>query len=1496
MEKIPFNQLVRQFLRNDEVEVKKIEYKKDADLLKIYLASKGDVSVQNLDALKEDLKRHLSFIETFDIAVDPIDAAHTVSVSQHAQNVIGVESQDVCDVHVIDEEPEHIQGLQSPQPSQQPQSIKEPVDSNLIKENWENILMVVRRKNPAVASILRRSKIKFDHGRIHIVFDDKGLENTFFQFKTDEMIHTICERNLNAKYDITTESLKDEIEGLEHFERMQDEAIEAIVATATNGYSDEDIKQAASKAPNKATNSKEGYSKNYKNDDPLRSVKSSAPEVIYRNKIKRNLTKIIDIHQEEETYAIEGKLVNFDSRELKGGKFLLKLYISDMSNAVACKQFLKKPEFDEIIPKLKQGNWYIVEGVNRYDQFDKEQVLIFGAINEGKVEVPRKDLADVKRVELHLHTNMSEMDGIAPVKKIIQTAIDWGHQAIAITDHGVLQAFPDAAQAAGDKIKVIYGVEGYLIDDEVDLIVHATEYDLDDTYVVFDIETTGFSFHQDTIIEIGAVKVVKGIVTEQFSQLIQPNRPIPAQITELTGISDEMVADQPTLEEVLPRFMTFVDGAPVVAHNASFDCSFIRHYCEMMHLPFTSIIVDTLALSRLLLTSIKKHNLKAITKHLKITLNDHHRAVADAEATARVFIHFMNMLKEKDVFNLKQINAYALKNYDFTQLETFHVIILTQTQAGLRNLYELISHSNIHSFYRKPRIPKSLLRAKREGLLIGSACEAGELYKAIMQNKPKDKIQEIADFYDYLEIQPVDNNAFMLENGRIKNIEEIRDINKHILTIGDQLGKLTVATGDVHFIDPDDEVYRRILMAGNGYSDADNQAPLYFRTTDEMLKEFKYLGERAKEVVIDNPNKIVEMCEFVRPVPKGTFPPVIEGADDEFRNMCMEKAARIYGDPLPEIVEKRILRELNSIIGNGYAVMYIIAQKLVRKSLDDGFLVGSRGSVGSSFAATMSDITEVNPLPPHYICKSCKHSEFFTDGVYGAGVDMPDKICPNCGEKYVKDGYDIPFETFLGFDGDKEPDIDLNFAGIYQANAHKYCEVLFGKGKTFKAGTIGTIADKTAYGYVKKYFEEREIDMHRYEIERLSQGLTGVKRTSGQHPGGIMVVPADRDIHEFCPIQYPANDVTSDVITTHFDYHSISGRLLKLDILGHDVPTIIKYLEELTGINVFDIPLDDPATMKIFTSAEPLGIVDKSYSIDIGSLGIPEFGTKFVRQMLRDTNPETFSDLVRISGLSHGTDVWVNNAQDLVRNNTVTIKEVIATRDDIMNYLIQMKLEPLTAFKIMENVRKGKGLKDDEIKVMKENNVPDWYIGSCQTIQYMFPKAHAVAYVMMSVRIAYFKVHHPLAFYATYFSTKVDDFDAELICKGVEVIRAKMKEIDGLEKPTKKELDLQGILEIADEMYSRGFSFMKVNLMQSDAEQFKIVSGKILPPFLALQGVGQTAALSIAQIRDEVPEFLSIEDFQRLSKVSKTVVEAMKVHGCFDDLPEDNQLSLFSFA
>jgi len=1455
-----FKNAIATSLEGHQFKIEKIEYNKNSHDLKIDIMAKEFIPQDKIDTLKRSLKTELKFINHLEVGV----------LTSSSENELKKEG-------VILEE-EHF----TPQ-------IETNANSTFIKENWENILSVVKRKNPAMASILNRSKIEIENTDVEITFDDEALENTFYYYETEALINNICKQNLNQTVDISTKSLLGAHEGVEAFNSSQEAEMKIMVETATQNFDPSKTAMPSEhNNPSKPFNRKKGNGKS-----PEENIKRG---ILYRNKISKKLTPIIDIDIEEETYAIEGKVVAIDSRELKGGKYLFKLYMSDLSNAICCKCFLKKTDFELLIENIKENEWLIVEGVNRYDTFDREKVLFINAINQGKVETARLDRAIDKRVELHMHTNMSEMDGITSVKTLIKTAKKWGHKSIAITDHGGLQAFPDASNEAGDDIKVIYGVEGYLIDDVSPMIKNATSYTLDETYVVYDIETTGFSYNNDKIIEIGAVKICNNQVVERFSEFVNPERVIPNKIVELTQINDDMVKDADIIENVLPRFMQFVGDNPVVAHNAKFDCSFIRYNCDKLGLPFNNLILDTLALSRLLLTSIKKHNLKAVTKHLKITLDGHHRAVVDAEATAFVLLKFFTMLKEKEVDTLEQINQYAMNHFDFKMLDVNHIIILAQNYIGLKNLYELVSDSNINHYYRKPRISKRLLMQKRQGLILGSACESGELYKGIMNNLDKSEIIDIATFYDYLEIQPTGNNEFMVENGRVRDICELQDINKCIIDIGDQLGKLVVATCDVHFLNPEDEVYRRILMSGSGYRDADNQAPLYFRTTEEMLEEFSYLGERAEEIVITNTNKIADRCERILPVPKGTFPPSIEGADEEFRDMCWIKAKRIYGDPVPEIVSKRLDRELTSIIGNGYAVMYIIAQKLVSKSLEDGFLVGSRGSVGSSFAATMSDITEVNPLPPHYICKKCTHSEFIVDGTYGSGVDMPDKNCPNCGSPYFKDGYDIPFETFLGFDGDKEPDIDLNFAGIYQANAHKYCEVLFGTGKTFKAGTIGTIADKTAYGYVKKYFEERNQEVHRYEIERLSKGLTGIKRTSGQHPGGIMVVPADHDIHEFTPIQYPANDASSGVVTTHFDYHSISGRLLKLDILGHDVPTIIKYLEELTGVDVFSIPLGDPKTMSIFTSVEALDIVEPGYNIDIGSLGIPEFGTKFVRQMLRDTQPKTFSDLVRISGLSHGTDVWVNNAQDLVRNNTVTIKDVIATRDDIMNYLIHMGLEPLSSFKIMEDVRKGKGLKGDYISEMKEQGVPDWYINSCQTIQYMFPKAHAVAYVMMSVRIAYFKVHHPLAFYATYFMTKVDDFDAELICKGIEVVKAKMKEIENMEKPTKKEQDLLSLLEIVCEMYSRGLSFKKVDLYESDASKFKIIDGKILPPFLGVQGVGATAAQSIVDSRTGNDPFLSIEDFRMRTKVSKTVIEAMRLHGCFDNLPEDNQLSLFSFA
>lgn len=1431
---ITFDQCIATVFGPSAVEVNKIEFEAQSRALSIVLTAIKAVPEEGPELLKSDLKAQFPFLQHIEVILNRQDTTPEVSV------------------------------------------------------HWGSIVEVVCRQNPAAGRILKTSEVTFPENEIHIAFADTGLESTFHRYKVGTLIDTICRTNLSLTFPIVTRALKDVSEEIEAFSKQHSEAVESLAVQAAPAFN-----EAAVRADLKANGTNGGGGFKRRNGKMPETLEEG---VYYRNAVRQEITPISHIDLEEIPYAIEAELISLEVREVKGGKYLVRMVVSDHENAIVCKQFMKKKAYAALAEQLSPGTWYKIQGIARYDTYDKERVMLFDAVSEGKSLSARDDAADEKRVELHMHTNMSEMDGVTSAKKLIETAVRWGHPAVAITDHGVLQAFPEAAEAAKDKIKVIYGVEGYLLDDVQPFILNADPRTFEDAYVVFDIETTGFSFSNDGITEIGAVKIKEGRIVDRFSSFVNPEQMIPSKVIELTGITQAMVDRAPLLDTVLPEFLAFIGDAAVVAHNAPFDVSFIRYACDQRGIFFEPPIVDTLSLSRLLLKKIKRHNLKAVTRHLKITLNDHHRAVADAEATAQVFLHLVRQLSEVGVDSLEALNAYAAAQKDLTIWNVYHVILLAQTQQGLKTLYKLVSQSHMETFHKKPLISKRALSEHRDGLLIGSACEAGELFRSMLRNEPEASVRERAAFYDYLEIQPLENNAFMLESGEVRSQNELKALNQRILALGDFFGKPVVATGDVHFLNPEDEAFRRILMAGRGYDDADNASPLYFRTTNEMLEAFDYLGARAMEVVVQNPVRIAESCEVVKPVPSGTFPPVIEGADEDFRRMCLEKAHSLYGNPLPDPVEQRLNRELNSIIGNGYAVMYIIAQKLVSKSMEEGYLVGSRGSVGSSFAATMSGITEVNPLSPHYLCPSCKYSEFLEEGAYDSGVDMPEKICPKCGTPLNREGFAIPFETFLGFDGDKEPDIDLNFAGVYQGTAHKYCEELFGAGKTFKAGTIGTIADKTAYGYVKKYFEEREQEVNRYEIERLAKGITGIKRTTGQHPGGIMVVPADRDIHEFTPIQFPANDGSTGIVTTHFDYHSISGRLLKLDILGHDVPTIIRNLEALTGASVLDIPLDDPATMKLFTSIDSLKIQDPSYPLDIGSLGIPEFGTTFVRQMLKDTQPKTFSDLVRISGLSHGTDVWLNNAQELVRNNVVTIKEVIATRDDIMNYLIGKNLEPLTAFKIMERVRKGKGLTEEDLTVMKANGVPDWYIKSCNTIQYMFPKAHAVAYVMMSMRIAYFKVHYPLAFYATYFTTCVEDFDATAVCKGAAVVNAKIKAFEVLENPSKKEEDLNACLEVVREYYARGFDFHSVSLEHSEADRFIIKDGKLLPPFLALQGIGKNAAEHIVASRNGEASFLSVEDFQFKTKVSKTVIEAMTLHGCFADLPETNQLSLFSLG
>ena len=1217
--------------------------------------------------------------------------------------------------------------------------------------------------------------------------------------------------------------------------------------------------------------------------------------------------KIVDTKIPGESVIVEGNIFNIEPREIKGEKYIVSFDITDKSDSTTVKFFVKRSVFDnELKDKIKKDAYLRVQGEVQFDKYAKEINIMAKAIMTAQAPPPRMDTAGEKRVELHLHTQMSSMDGVTPVKTYIKRAIEWGHKAIAITDHGVVQAFPDAMNAADKSdLKVIYGVEAYLIDDLGNAVFSPRGQNLDDTYVVFDIETTGLSKEKEMITEIGAVKVADGKIIDRFSTFVNPQRPISAEITKLTGITDDMVKDAPTIENVLPEFLKFCEDTVLVAHNASFDTGFIRIAAERAGLgELHHTIVDTLELARALLPELNKHKLDIVCEHLGVTLNGHHRAVNDAEATAEVFIKFLDMLAEKKIFTLDEINVLASRTVNYKKLRAYHAIILVKNYTGLRNLYELVSMAHIDYFFRRPRIPKSKFMQMREGLILGSACEAGELYRALLDGEPKQRIEELVHFYDYLEIQPLGNNKFMIDSPRVENIhsmEDIKNMNRKIVELGETYGKPVVATCDVHFIDPDDAAYRKIIMAAEGFPDADNQPPLYFRTTDEMLAEFDYLGEeKAREVVITNTNLIADQIEKIKPIPDETFPPKIEGADEQLRQICMDKAHSIYGDPLPPLVQERLETELNSIISNGYAVLYIIAQKLVWKSVADGYLVGSRGSVGSSFAANMAGITEVNSLPPHYVCPNCKYSDFDSDLVKSyameeaSGCDMPDMNCPKCGTLMHKDGHDIPFQTFLGFEGDKEPDIDLNFSGEYQQTAHAYTEELFGVGHVFKAGTIGTLADKTAYGFVKKYFDEREITAHNAEITRLMNGCTGVKRTTGQHPGGLMVVPSDHNIYEFCPIQRPANDVNSTVTTTHFDYHSISGRLLKLDLLGHDDPTVIRMLYDLTGVNPQTVPLGDPATMSLFESPEALGVTAEEIGCETGTLGIPEFGTKFVRGMLLDTKPKTFADLLRISGLSHGTDVWLGNAQTLIENGTITLKETISTRDSIMIYLINKGVDKKKSFKIMEKVRKGKGLTDEDIADMKAADVPDWYIESCQKIKYMFPKAHAAAYVMMAFRIAYFKINYPEAYYATYFTVRAcDDFDYSCMCKGMDVAKAAMREIHakGMEATAKDKAKMT-VLELIVEFYARGFKFLPIDLYKSDSRKFIVTEEGLIPPFNSLQGLGTNAAQSIVDGR-AAGEFHTIEELKERTSLGRSLIDLLKENGVLNGIPETNQLSLF---
>ncbi len=1251
--------------------------------------------------------------------------------------------------------------------------------------------------------------------------------------------------------------------------------------------------------------------------DFRRSVKrSDNPDVLYGRDFEDEAIPLESIQSEMGEVCVRGQIMTLEKREIRNEKTIIIFSITDFSDSITVKMFARNDQVEEITQGVKEKAFVKLKGVTTIDRYDSELTIgsVVGIKKIPSFENGRSDNSPEKRVELHCHTKMSDMDGVSDAKALIKRAYEWGHKAIAITDHGVVQAFPEANHcfdAWGGVVpqdadfKVIYGMEAYLVDDLKGIVQNSKGQTLRQTYVVFDIETTGFSAMKDKIIEIGAVRVEDGKITGRFSEFVNPKIPIPFRIQQLTSINDSMVAEAPPIEEILPKFEEFCRGAVMVAHNAEFDMSFIKKNYEDLGIEREDTILDTVGMARFLLPQLNRFKLDTVAKAVGVSLEHHHRAVDDAACTADIFLKFIQMCEDRDIFTLDELNEKGAVSVESVQkMPTYHAIILAKNDTGRVNLYHLVSDSHLIYYHRRPRVPKSLFLKYQEGLIIGSACEAGELYQAVLNGRPDAEIARLVNFYDYLEIQPIGNNAFMLrdeDRSDINTEEDLQEINRKIVKLGEAFNKPVVATCDVHFLDPEHEVYRRIIMAGKGFDDADQQAPLYLRTTEEMLDEFSYLGrEKAEEIVITNPNKIADMVEKISPIHKGKCPPVIENSDAMLREICYSKAHEIYGENLPEPVEKRLERELNSIISNGYAVMYMIAQKLVWKSNSDGYLVGSRGSVGSSFAATMSGITEVNPLSPHYYCKKCHYADFDSPEVkeYSgrAGCDMPDKRCPVCGEPLVKEGFDIPFETFLGFKGDKEPDIDLNFSGDYQGKAHRYVEVIFGAGQTFKAGTIGTLAEKTAFGYVKNYYEEHGQRKRYCEINRIVQGCTGVRRTTGQHPGGIIVLPIGWDIEEFTPVQHPANDMSSDIITTHFDYHSIDSNLLKLDILGHDDPTMIRMLEDLTGINAREIPLDSKEVMSLFKGTEALGLTpDDIRGCPLGCLGIPEFGTDFAMQMLIDANPTSFSDLVRISGLSHGTDVWLGNAQDLIKSGTATITTCICTRDDIMIYLINKGLEHGQAFTIMESVRKGKGLKPEWEEEMKKHGVPDWYIGSCKKIKYMFPKAHAAAYVMMGWRIAYCKIFYPLAYYAAYFSIRATAFSYELMCQGKEKLEYFMDDYEKRKDTlSKKEQDTYKDMKIVQEMYARGFDFVPIDIYKANAHTFQIVEDKLMPALDTIEGLGDRAADAVVAAAEEGP-FLSLDDFRNRTKVTVSTIDLMNDLGLFGHLPKSNQMSLFDY-
>ncbi len=1366
---------------------------------------------------------------------------------------------------------------------------------------WQDFITYMARKHPLTRTILKDSQITIkEQNKIEVALGFRG-KDVLLAKKVDKTIEEILKDlyGFHASVAFLENASEDKLkEYQEYSKNLERQAIKMAEEEAARQV--EESKTAQEVPPAEAS----APSGPVPPEPPAVEENEVTPLIYGRNmNIKEPLVKVIDLSVDSGKICLDGEIINMDSRELKSGKLLITFDLYDGSSTITCKVFAEAEKAGAMKGRLKGAKGVKVAGTAQYDPFAKELGVIANVIIEstGIKRAERKDNSEVKRVELHMHTQMSQMDGISATKDLIKRAMKWGMKSIAITDHGVVQAFPDAHKLLGrdnPDMKVLYGVEAYLVPDRTPSVSFSKGQDLDTTYCVLDLETTGLSFRTEKITEIGVMKVKSGEVLEEFSCFVNPEKPIPQKVVEVTNITDDMVKDAETIDVVMPKLLDFLGDSVLVAHNADFDIGFLKYNAKELGYELNNTYLDTLRLAKDLFPDYKKYKLGIIAENLGIKVEVAHRALDDVDTTVKVFRVMLDMLRERGVKKLDDIDTTNNSKADYKKLPSYHAIILAKNYVGLKNLYKLVSYSHLDYFYKKPRILKSLYRKYSDGLILGSACEAGELYRAIVAGKSDEEIEAIAGDYDYLEIQPVGNNMFMVRNGVVPDVEALQDINRKIVALGEKLGKLVVATGDVHFLDPEDEIYRRILEAGQGYDDADQQAPLYLRTTEEMLKEFEYLGEeKAYEVVVTNTNKIADMCEPISPISPEKCPPHIDGCEETIREIAYNKAHELYGDPLPEIVQNRLDKELESIIKNGFSVMYIIAQKLVWKSNADGYLVGSRGSVGSSFAAYMTGITEVNSLQPHYRCPNCKYSDF-TDYGYKNGFDLPDKDCPKCGAKLAKDGMDIPFETFLGFDGDKEPDIDLNFSGEYQAKAHRYTEVIFGKGTTFKAGTVGTIADKTAFGYVRKYYEERGIPVANAEVLRIAQGCTGIKRTTGQHPGGIIVVPKGREIFEFTPIQHPADDPNSDIITTHFDYHSIDQNLLKLDILGHDDPTMIRMLQDITGIDPKEIPLDDKETMSIFSSTKALGVTPEQIHSEVGTYGVPEFGTKFVRGMLLDTRPTTFEELLRISGLSHGTDVWLNNAQSLINEGTIKLSEAICTRDDIMIYLMKQGLPPKKAFKIMEFVRKGKPSKDPEgwkehEEFMREYKIPEWYIGSCKKIKYMFPKAHAAAYVTMAFRIAWFKVHIPKAYYTAFFTIRADEFDADIMCHGEERVKNKMKEIElAGNSATTKDKNMYAILELVLEMYERGINFLPIDLYHSHATKFLVEDEGIRPPLNSIPGLGSVAAIGIDEAKKD-GKFMSIDDMKIRSKIGKSVIELLEKAGCLKGMSQSNQMSLF---